>query len=100
MSSVDIEAIEREIEEIISKAEEKRLKIIGDARRKAEEIMGKPIPVDTYRLEAENIVEKANREAEEIVEKARKEAEEIKNSVGDKRRMIVEKIVKIVIGVE
>ena len=57
MSRTSIEDIEKEIDKILSEAKEKKMKIIGDARRKAEEILSKPFPTSTYELEAEKIID-------------------------------------------
>ncbi|OYT40882.1 MAG: hypothetical protein B6U89_00635 [Desulfurococcales archaeon ex4484_58] len=100
MSSASIEDIEKEIDEILSKAEEKKMKIIGDARRRAEEIKNKPIPTSAYELEAEEIIKEAEKQAKEVIKEAERKAEEIKNIDEKRYKEIVEKIARIIAGVK
>ena len=44
--SIDLSAIEREADEIISKAREEARKIIEEAKKTAEKILSKPLPID------------------------------------------------------
>ncbi|MET1159930.1 MAG: hypothetical protein ABWW65_03125 [Thermoprotei archaeon] len=100
MSRKSIEELEKEVEEILNKAEEKRLKIISDARKKAEEILKKPFPIDEYEKEAQKIIDQAKQEAERILREAEEKAESIKKIDENKLREIVHRLVKIITGVE
>lgn len=100
MSKSSIEAIEKEIESILTEAEKRKLKIIDDARKRAKEILSRPIPVDTYKLEAEKIIKEAEEKAETILEEAKRRSEEIKNIDKNKFEEAVNKTVTLVAGVE
>ena len=67
---IDVKAIESEIDRIIEEAKAHAQKIISDARKKAKEIIARPIPLEQYKEEAEKIVEDAKKKAEEIKRKS------------------------------
>ena len=96
---IDVKAIESEIDRIIEEAKAHAQKIISDARKKAKEIMSRPIPLEQYNEEAEKIKEKARKEAEKIVKEAEKKAEEIKKKSKTHLNEAVDWLVKVVAGV-
>ncbi|ADV64406.1 hypothetical protein [Desulfurococcus mucosus] len=93
-----IKDIDEAIDNILKEAERKKLVILKEAEKKAAEILGRPIPVEEYRREAEAILAEAVKRRNEILEKARREAEEIAKIPPEKKRKAVEYIVRKVVG--
>jgi len=96
--SVSIEELDRKISEILSRAEAESRAIIEDAKRRAREIMSRPIPVDSFKKEAEAVVANAKVEAERIVEDAKRKAEEIRSVARQKIEEAARILVEYVVG--
>lgn len=97
---INIEDLEKEVDNILRNAEEKKMIIIREARKKAEEILNRPIPTSAYESEAEKIIKNAEKEAEKIISEARKKAEKIKDIDERKYRELVIKLTRIIVGIE
>jgi len=100
MSGINIEDLEKSVENIVNEATEKRLKILENARKKAAEIMEKPIPVEEYEKEVEKIVHEAEKEAEEIVKRAEEKAEKLGELDPETREAVIKEILRVIAGVE
>lgn len=98
--SIKIEDVEKEIDDIIRNAELEKLRIIESARRKAKEILSKPIELDDAKREYELILRNAELKAEEIIRESIKKAEELKRLDEKTLRELVEQIVKKTAGVD
>lgn len=96
----NIEEIEREIDEILRKAELEKMRIIEAARRRAVEILERPFTLEDARTLANEIIAKAEKEAEEIARDAEKRAGEMKHIDGKTLEEIVDVIVRLVTGVD
>lgn len=97
---MSIQDIDRMVDEILSKAEKERERIIQEARRKAAEILSRPVPVDQYRAEAEEIIRKARVEADRLIREAEARAVEMKKRAYDRIDEAVDYLVKLVAGLE
>lgn len=98
--SIRIEDVEKEIDDIIRSAELERLKIIESARRKAKEILDKPVELDDAKRESELIIRNAELKAEEILKDSITRAEEIKRLDESLVRELIKLIVRRAAGVD
>lgn len=95
---MSVEELDKQIDEILSKAEEEKNKVIANARARAREIMSKPIPIEEYQREAEEIINRAKIEAEEIIKESKKKAEMIKNVGKEKIETAVALLLEYILG--
>lgn len=97
---MSIEELDKLVDEILSKAEKEKERIIQEARRIAAEILKKPIPVEQYKHEAEELIKKARLEAEKIIQESLIKSNRIKEQALQKLDEVVDFIVKIVAGLD
>lgn len=96
--ALSIEELDRIVDEILSNAEKERERILREAKEKAINILNKPIILDDYRKEADEIIEKAKKQADEIVKEAEKEAEKIRARANLKLNEAIDFLVQYVAG--
>jgi len=97
---LSVEELDRVIDEIMSRAEKTREEILKDAQRKASEILNKPIPIEIYKLEAEEVVRKAEQEAERIIKEGEEKARELKALASLRLKDAVKFLVEVVTGLK
>lgn len=97
---MSIQELDRLVDEILLKAEKERERILQDARRQANEILSRPVPIEHYRAEAEELIRRAKIEAERIIRDAEERALLIKKKAYDRFEEMVEYLVKVVAGLE
>ena len=85
--SIDLEMIEKEADEIIK-----------EARKKAKEIIAKPLPLDKFKEEAEKIIEDAKNRANEIIKEAETQAEQIRIKANKNLDKATKELLKYVVG--
>lgn len=95
---MDVQELDRMVDEILSKAEEERERIISEAKRRAAELLNRPIPVEEYRREAELIIAKAKEEAERILKDAMEKAEEMRRKASPNIDKAVALLLEYVLG--
>lgn len=95
---MSIEELDKTIDEILSKAEEEKNKIIASARIRAKEILSKPVPVEEYYKEAEELINQAKLEAEKIMREAESKAEKIRRIEKEKFDKAVELLLDYILG--
>jgi len=97
---LSVEELDRLVDEILSKAEEEKNRVIASARARAREILEKPIPVEDYKREAEEILSRAKAEAERVVREAEEAAKRIKSISNERLGKAVALLLEYVLGLK
>jgi len=93
-----IRELDEAIDALMKEAERKKLMILKEAEKRAEEILAREIPINDFRREADAIISNARMKREEILREARLQAEALKNIPREKKAKAVEYIVRLVVG--
>lgn len=97
---MSVTELDRIIDEILSRAEAEKENILKAAKIKAAEILKRPIPIEDYRKEAEEIVKRAKEEADKIIREAEEKAREIRNIAKSKLENAVKALLEYVTGLK